>query len=57
MAAPRVSGLAALVVEDVGKSPAKVKAAIQKGGDDLGQRGTDPYYGKGRINVPKTIGL
>ena len=51
MAAPHVSGLAALMVEDYGRRPGKVKTAIQQSADDLGQRGTDPYYGKGRINV------
>ncbi len=51
MAAPHVTGLAALVVEDVGRNPGRVKAAIQRGADDLGQRGTDPFYGKGRINA------
>jgi subtilisin family serine protease len=54
MAAPHVSGLAALVVEDVGRNPGRVRTIIQKGADDLGKRGVDPYYGKGRINVGKT---
>ena len=58
MASPHVAGLAALVVEDEGKNnPAQVRARIQKGADDLGQPGTDPIYGKGRINVPATLGL
>jgi subtilisin family serine protease len=51
MAAPHVSGLASLVVEDVGKDPGQVRARIQQTADDLGARGTDPFYGKGRINV------
>lgn len=51
MAAPHVTGLAALVVEDVGREPGDVRALIQQTADDLGQRGTDPFYGKGRINV------
>jgi subtilisin family serine protease len=55
MAAPHVSGLAALVVQDVGRNPGRVKTRIQNGADDLGKRGVDPYYGKGRINVEKTI--
>lgn len=57
MATPHVSGLAALVVEDVGRRPGRVKTAIQQGADDLGQRGTDKFYGKGRINVSRTLGL
>lgn len=55
MAAPHVSGLASLVVEDVGKNPGRVRTIIQNGADDLGQPGTDPFYGKGRINVASTI--
>ena len=43
--------LAALVAEDVGRNPGKIRAKIQQTADDLGQRGTDPFYGKGRINV------
>ena len=56
MSAPHVSGLAALMVEDFGRKPGRIKAAIQKSADDLGQRGTDPFYGKGRINVATAVG-
>ena len=55
MATAHVSGLASLVVEDVGNKPGRVKTRIQKYADDLGQRGVDPYYGKGRINVGATV--
>jgi subtilisin family serine protease len=58
MAAPHVSGLAALIVEDIGAGkPSQVKARLQQSADDLGQPGTDPLYGKGRINVPRALGL
>ena len=58
MAAPHVSGLAALIVEDVGHGkPSVVKARLLKSADDLGVVGTDPLYGKGRINVPRALGL
>lgn len=58
MASPHVSGLAALIVESVGRNkPAQVKAILQQSADDLGQPGTDPAYGKGRINVPRALGL
>lgn len=56
MSAPHVTGLAALMVEDYGKSPSKVKNKIQQSADDLGQPGTDPFYGKGRINVATAVG-
>jgi subtilisin family serine protease len=56
MAAPHVTGLAALLVEDFGRRPGRIKTMIQQTADDLGQRGTDPYYGKGRINVGAAVG-
>jgi hypothetical protein len=56
MSAPHVSGLAALMVENYGRNPGRIKAAIQQSADDLGQPGTDPYYGKGRINVGTAVG-
>jgi subtilisin family serine protease len=58
MAAPHVSGLAALLVEDIGKGkPSKVSTQIRKSADDLGDRGEDVVYGHGRINVAKALRL
>ena len=57
MAAPHVTALAALMVEQYGKSPERISNAIRKSSDDLGERGTDPIYGAGRINVAKALGL
>ena len=57
-AAPHVAGLAALLVEDLGKNqPSQIKNRILQSADDLGQPGTDPAYGKGRINIPRALGL
>ncbi len=56
MSAPHVSGLAALLVEDIGRRPNLVKNRIQQSADDLGQPGTDPWYGRGRINVATAVG-
>lgn len=56
-AAPQVTGLAGLLVEDFGRNPGRIKTAIQNGADDLGDPGTDAFYGKGRINVAKTLGI
>jgi subtilisin family serine protease len=56
MSSPHVTGLAALMVEDYGRRPGRVKSAIQKSADDLGQPGVDPWYGKGRINVATAVG-
>ena len=57
MASPHVTGLAALLVEQVGKNPGQIANAIRKSADDLGANGTDPIYGKGRINVARALGL
>lgn len=57
MAAPHVTGLAALIAGEVGRNPAQIRARIQQGADDLGQSGTDPAYGKGRINVAGSLGI
>jgi hypothetical protein len=57
-AAPHVAGLAALLVLELGKNnPSAIKERIIASADDLGQPGTDPYFGKGRINVARALGL
>lgn len=56
MAAPHTSGLAALVVEDVGRIPSVVRNAIGQGADVIsGNSGNSAFYGKGRINVASSI--
>ena len=57
MAAPHASGVAALIAEDVGPNPARIKARLEQSSDDLGQPGTDPFYGKGRVNAAHAVGL
>ncbi len=57
-AAPHVAGLAALLVAQLGHgNPALIRARILQTADDLGEPGTDPYYGKGRINIARALGL
>lgn len=55
-AAPHVAGLAALAVEDVGRSPSRVRAYIRNSADAVTGQGNSPYYGKGRINVARAVG-
>ena len=57
MAAPHVTGLAALIAGEVGHSPSQIAARIQQTADDLGQVGTDPAYGKGRITGARAAGV
>ena len=55
--APHVSGLAALLVAELGHGHAgRVRARILHTADDLGAPGKDPYYGWGRINVARALG-
>ena len=57
-ASPHAAGLAALLVAERGHGqPQLIKLAIQQSADDLGQPGTDPFYGRGRINVARALGL
>jgi len=57
-AAPHVAGLAALLVAQLGHGrPALIRAQILQSADDLGEPGVDPYYGKGRINVARALGI
>jgi len=56
--AAHTTGLAALLVQQlVHGKPAQIRERILQSADDLGQPGTDPYYGRGRINVARALGL
>jgi subtilisin family serine protease len=57
MAAPHTTGIAALIAETVGHNPSQIQARLVGSADDLGQPGTDPIYGKGRINAARAVGL
>lgn len=56
-ASPNAAGVAALIAEDVGHDPARIRARLQQTADDLGEPGTDPFYGKGRVNAARAVGL
>ncbi len=56
MAAPHVSGAAALLVPIVGRSPARIKARLQQSADNVAGNGTSPFYGKGRLNIGRAVG-
>src|SRR6266480_3504230 len=57
-AAPHVAGLAELLVAQLGHGqPGLIRERILQTADDLGEPGVDPYYGKGRVNVARALGL
>src|SRR5262249_5562280 len=55
MAAPHVSGVAAMLMQQGIRSPAAIEAALEKFADDLGQPGRDNTFGFGLINARKTL--
>jgi subtilisin family serine protease len=57
-ATPHVAGLAALLVAEQGHGqPQQIRQAIEKSAVQFGQSGNDPFYGHGRIDVAKALGL
>lgn len=58
MASPHTAGLAALLVAEYGgNATGRIRSTIENSADDLGAPGEDAYYGRGRINVARALGL
>jgi subtilisin family serine protease len=57
MAAPHTAGVLALLASEGVSGASKLRARLQQSADDLGAAGTDPAYGKGRINAQRALGL
>jgi serine protease len=55
MAAPHVSGVAALLYQQGIKSPAAIEAALKRFAKDLGPAGPDDQYGAGLIDARATL--
>lgn len=57
MAAPHVTGTAALLVSSLGRSPARIKARIEQTADHIDTNGQSLFYGHGRVNVARAVGV
>ena len=57
MSAPHVTGLAAIIAGEVGHNPDAIRDRLTSTADDLGAVGTDPFYGRGRINAAHAMGV
>ena len=59
MAAPHVSGVAALIIGKHGgtMAPAEVERILRASADDLGKPGNDAAYGAGRVNAANAVRL
>lgn len=57
MASPAVAGVAALIIGKNGgpMHPAAVEAQLRQSADDLGKKGNDDYYGRGRVNALRAV--
>ena len=47
----------ALLVSVFGRHPSQVKARLQQSADAVAGNGTSPFYGKGRLNVSRALGV
>ena len=56
MAAPHVTGTAALLVSTLGRHPAQIKARIEQTADHIDTNGQSLLYGHGRVNVARAVG-
>lgn len=56
MAAPHVAGAAALATAYQGAGPGRLRTGLERTAEDLGPRGRDPFYGRGRLDVCALLG-
>lgn len=58
MASPHAAGVAALILAQRGSMPpGALRSILENQVDDLGPSGKDAFYGRGRINAAKALGL
>ena len=56
MAAPHVTGTAALLVSILGRNPDAIKERIEESADQIGSVQVRGFYGNGRLNVARAVG-
>ena len=56
MAAPHVTGTAALLVSIFGRDPEQIKARLEQSADKIGGKRLAAFYGNGRLNVARAVG-
>jgi len=56
MAAPHVTGTAALLVSILGRNPDAIKERIEESADQIGSVQVRGFYGNGRLNVGRAVG-
>jgi hypothetical protein len=53
----RVAALIAAHVPNAKGNPALIRNRLHQSADQITEDGNDPYYGKGRINAARAVGL
>ena len=56
-AAPHVAGLAAMLVLELGRNPVAIRHRIEQTADDLAGTPNNSYYGRGRVNAARALGV
>ncbi|MEO8448413.1 MAG: S8 family serine peptidase [Gemmatimonadota bacterium] len=57
MASPHVAGAAALLVENLGRRPDAIRRRLEKTADEIDGKHKSPFYGNGRLNVARALGI
>jgi lantibiotic leader peptide-processing serine protease len=57
MASPHAAGVAALIAANGARNPAQIRNRLHQTADDIGDPGTDPFFGKGRVNAARAAGV
>ncbi|TVP43445.1 MAG: hypothetical protein EA350_13680 [Gemmatimonadales bacterium] len=56
MASPHAAGVAALIAANGARNAAQIRNRLHQTADDIGDPGTDPFFGKGRVNAARAVG-